>query len=167
MNYEATFNKNIIKLIDVLKICVEVTEKHGGIGIDQSMLEGFKSIFQYTSTNKPKMYIEIFIRNTITKDPSIWKNIYEKNDNFFLNSSEVLFDKIDIKNIKLLKNLYFAKDSNGSSILDDDLKNALWSFMQSFVKTSIKFMITENKFNSNNYRYISFQDEAKKWKVSI
>jgi len=81
--------------------------------------------------------IQEFIKNSHSM---CWEKIKDRDENFFVENANDIFKDIPAGNINLFKDLFTTKDSNGVSIINDDIKTQIWRLFDAMVKISIKYI---------------------------
>lgn len=91
-----------------------------------------------------------------------WDKIYVRNENYFIEHANKIFSKLPMNNVNLFKDLFELKDSNGNQVINENDRNLIWDYFDSFVNISIKYAIKNpNRFPTLSKEYIQIQ--AKKW----
>lgn len=69
-----------------------------------------------------------------------WDKIKERDENFFIENANEIFQYIPSGEINLFKDLFTTKDENGISIINQDSKDQIWKLFDAMIKISIKYI---------------------------
>jgi len=124
-----------------------------------------------------KVKIEKFIEESNTH----WDQILDKNEDFFIHNAGCIFSgKVSMENIDMFSSIFGLKNKKGKNVMDDESRQAFWSYLHSMVKISIKYIhderspykIIENGeiIEDYNYEYVEHIDVkelSRKWKIEL
>ncbi len=81
------------------------------------------------------------IMGFITNSHSMcWEKIKERDEKFFVENANDIFQYIPSGEINLFKDLFTTTDVNGVNIIDQDVKNQIWRLFDQMIKVSIKYI---------------------------
>lgn len=110
-----------------------------------------------------------------------WGKIHEKDEPFFVENANKIFQYLPQDKVNLFKVLFETKDENGKAVIKDETKEDLWDLFGACIKTSIKYIhegrkpysMNEagelvNKYNKEDfYPEVDVKAHAEKWKVKL
>lgn len=103
----------------------------------------------------------LLITQFIVRSYKYWDTIKLKNEKFFINNADIIFNEIPDNYIKQFKKLF------ENNLLDDDDKECIWAFVFSLVKISIKYLHLHPKFcMGNNIDNKSMSTVGKQWGIN-
>lgn len=132
----------------------------------------------YLKNYDPVKLIETFI----THSYPFWKQIKDREEDFFANNAHVIFKHlpVDPSNINAFKVFFTAVDDQGEHIIVSDDRDAIWDIFDSLVKICIKYIHkvrevklikTENglrpKYQNNKFPEIKVRELARQWGIEL
>lgn len=158
-----------------------------------ALLELFQEIIVYIKTEKPfyKLDIEpnilslakfklssmddlILIENFISKSYNYWDQIKEKDEEFLVQNSNVLFEGAPVEYINIFTEILTKCDDNNTPLIDNDIKDNIWEILNGLVINSIKHIHIQRKYNTTTKKYtviyakdIKLGEVSEKWNVKL
>ncbi len=179
---EDRFRITVLELTDLIHELTTHCYNEGVKTMNPSLIILGKS---YLASLDKTDVIKAFINNSYgPKDNSInyWDEIRDRNEQFFIKHSDSIFENVPVGkgNMTAFKTLFTAKDDEGSNIIDDDDRDAVWDMFFSLVKICIKYIHKVRKcilveidgkwkrrYQKNFFPRIKVLTEAKKWDIEL
>ena len=132
---EERFNRNVLDLSDLVHELTTICWDEGCKDVNPVLIIGAKLFI--SSYDKIEL-IETFI----TYSWEFWEEVKERNENFFLEHASAIFEHlpVDKGNIGAFKLLFTAEDRDGTYIIDQEDRDAVWDMFDSLVKICIKYV---------------------------
>jgi hypothetical protein len=115
-----------------------------------------------------KLFIDSFIRNSYL----YWDKILEKDENFFIENSTIVFKHLPSDKVQAIAELFKSDNKK----LNKKFREDLWKIMESFVKISIKYLHKKSipvktklgeSYQKPLFPEIDIRNEASKWKIDL
>ena len=98
---------------------------------------GINSIREYATRELIESFIEY--------SNQYWVEIYNKNEKFFDDNLDKVFEGLKMDNVGLFKKLLLATDSNGELVVSTTDRENIWLYLHSFVKIALHFIHEERR----------------------
>lgn len=128
------FTANTKVLLDLVQACLGTLKSKGFDCPDPAMVNIAKS---YIDIQNPETIIEKFIQRT---HEDCWTAIMEKNEEHFIENASKIFSGAEDSNINMFKDIFKAKDSEGDSVISENIKNKAWKILNTLVKICVKYI---------------------------
>lgn len=167
-NEETRFKSNFQVLFKIIKDLAQ-TDEEINKKIPPLLLKVIETTIDSYDNN---LFIQSFIKNSY----KYWHKILEKDEDFFINNSQVIFANLPSDKVKVVSELFKKENPK----LNKKIRENLWRIMESFVKISIKYIHRKRspckvKYNENIkeiyqsefFEEIDIKKEAEKWKIEL
>lgn len=132
---EIRFTTNVVDLLKGLQPLLSYLHSMGY----KVLAPGLISLgIGYMTAADPHAAITSFIQSS----SKYWDKIKNRDEAFFMENGGSLFTNIpvDEENINVLASMFGLRDSHGRMIIDDAIKDDVWSVFHSLVKICIKYL---------------------------
>jgi len=130
------FKNTIIGLSSFCKeLCEDLRKKKFNVDVSMIHLAGL-----YLSSMDDFELID----NFILKSNMYWKEIRERNENFFISHSAEIFG-LPKEQLTVFTDFFVLKDTQGKPVVSKDDKDLIWEYFESLVRISIHHIHQERK----------------------
>lgn len=172
---EERFRTNILDLSNLVHELATICWDQGIKDINPQLIALAEG---YLSTYDPIKLIDIFIKHSYTH----WSKIKDRDENFFINNAHVIFQHlpVDSSNINAFKVFFTEVNSDGSYVIEQEDRDAIWNMFDSLVKICVKYihkvrgvkLVKTEKglrptYISKKYPNIKVREQAKLWEIKL
>lgn len=167
------FKSNVIDLVDFCKGLILRLKKEKYNVTEPQILEiGILVLNTYDDTN----LIEDFINGSHI----YWDQIYNKNEEFFIQHSKSIFKDLPAQSVQMFIDIFNLKTPYNTPAIKQDDRDVIWEFFETFVCISLNYIhekrgpkLTEKEgqmvktYTREYLSTIKLQKLSKQWKLEL
>jgi len=161
---------NLLEIIRLTRDIISYVSQNGyKINIDPNLCNIAVKILENVQASK---IVDGFIERSF----NYWDKLKEKDEEFLLLNSNVLFGELDQNVISAFASMMKAKDPNGKSYVPDETKESVWKIIHAMIKGSIKYVHESRcakeidgkmKYTVEFFPKIRISEQVKNWNITI